>query len=180
MNITAGIYKGRKIISPDEKITRPTLSKTRMGIFNSLYSLIGDFEGKSFLDVFGGSGIMGLEAISRGFSTVKVFEKNKSVADIIKKNYASLGIKPDLTIGDSLKLVRQTEHYFNVIYIDPPYESGIYEKILSVVKGDIIIVESSKIQSYENFDILKQKKYSSSYVTFLVPKSSIKDYCKIS
>ena len=55
MNITAGIYKGRKIEAPDEKITRPTLSKVRMGVFNTLYSIVGDFEGKTFLDVFGGS-----------------------------------------------------------------------------------------------------------------------------
>ena len=55
MIITAGIYKGRKIIAPDENITRPTLSKVRMGVFNTLYSISGDFEGKTFLDVFGGS-----------------------------------------------------------------------------------------------------------------------------
>ena len=57
MIITAGKYKGRKIEAPDERITRPTLSKVRMGVFNTLYSIIGDFEGKSFLDVFGGSGM---------------------------------------------------------------------------------------------------------------------------
>ena len=86
MNITAGKYKGRRIAAPDEKSTRPTLSKTRMGIFNTLYSIIGEFEGKSFLDVFGGSGIMGLEALSRGFSKVKVIEQNRKSAEIIKKN----------------------------------------------------------------------------------------------
>ena len=64
MNITGGIYKGRKIIAPDENITRPTLSKTRESVFNVLYSLI-DFEEKVFLDMFAGSGIMGLEALSR-------------------------------------------------------------------------------------------------------------------
>ena len=82
MIITAGKFKGRKIAVPDEKITRPTLSKVRMGVFNSLFSLMGDFEDKSFLDVFGGSGVMGLEAISRGFCSVKVYEKNMSAYDI--------------------------------------------------------------------------------------------------
>ena len=82
MIITAGIYKGRKIAAPNENITRPTLSKVRMGVFNSLYSLIGEFEGKSFLDVFGGSGVMGLEALSRGFNDVKVFEKNLTLKKI--------------------------------------------------------------------------------------------------
>ena len=109
MIITGGEYKGRKIIAPDENITRPTLSKVRMGVFNTLFSIIGDFEDKSFLDVFGGSGIMGLEALSRGFKEVTVFEKNPKAAQIIKKNYESLKLKPDLRIGDSLKLLNKLD-----------------------------------------------------------------------
>ena len=87
MIITGGKYKGRKVQAPDENITRPTLSKVRQGVFNTLYSLIGEFENKSFLDLFGGSGVMGLEALSRGFEKVLVFEKNPKVAQILKKNY---------------------------------------------------------------------------------------------
>ena len=167
MIITAGIYKGRKIESPDEKITRPTLSKVRMGVFNTLYSIIGDFEGKTFLDVFGGSGIMGLEALSRGFDRVKVFEKNPKVAQILKKNYQTVGIKPDLTIGDSTKLILKTDEIFDVVYIDPPYMSGIYEDILSKVKGNIIIVEHSETIEFDGYEVLKQKNYGGKIVSFL-------------
>lgn len=167
MIITAGIYKGRKIESPDEKITRPTLSKVRMGVFNTLYSIIGDFEGKSFLDVFGGSGIMGLEALSRGFSRVKVFEKNPKVAQILKKNYQTVGLKPDLTIGDSTKLILKTDEIFDVVYIDPPYMSGIYEDILSKVKGDVIIAEHSETIEFDGYEVLKQKNYGGKIVSFL-------------
>lgn len=167
MIITAGIYKGRKIESPDEKITRPTLSKVRMGVFNTLYSIIGDFESKSFLDVFGGSGIMGLEALSRGFSRVKVFEKNPKVAQILKKNYQTVGLKPDLTIGDSTKLILKTDEIFDVVYIDPPYMSGIYEDILSKVKGNIIIVEHSETIEFNGYEVLKQKNYGGKIVSFL-------------
>ena len=167
MIITAGIYKGRKIESPDEKITRPTLSKVRMGVFNTLYSIIGDFEGKSFLDVFGGSGIMGLEALSRGFSRVKVFEKNLKVAQILKKNYQTVGLKPDLTIGDSTKLILKTDEIFDVVYIDPPYMSGIYEDILSKVKGNIIIVEHSETIEFDGYEVLKQKNYGGKIISFL-------------
>ena len=167
MIITAGIYKGRKIESPDEKITRPTLSKVRMGVFNTLYSIIGDFEGKSFLDVFGGSGIMGLEALSRGFSRVKVFEKNLKVAQILKKNYQTVGLKPDLTIGDSTKLILKTDEIFDVVYIDPPYMSGIYEDILSKVKGNIIIAEHSETIEFDGYEVLKQKNYGGKIVSFL-------------
>ena len=168
MNITAGKYKGRKITAPDEKITRPTLSKTRMGVFNSLYSILEDFEGKSFLDVFGGSGIMGLEALSRGFSEVTVFEQNKKVADIIKKNYSALGLIPNLLIGDSLKLIQKFNKFYDVVYIDPPYKSGLYEKIIPNANGHIIVVESSEEIDFRNYKILKQKQYGNSAITYLM------------
>lgn len=167
MIITAGIYKGRKIASPDEKITRPTLSKVRMGVFNTLFSITGNFEGKSFLDVFGGSGVMGLEALSRGFGEVKIFELNRKSAEIIKKNYQTLGLKPDLTIGDSLKLISKLEKDYDVVYIDPPYKSGIYEEILAKINSGIIIAEHSEELNFDGFNILKQKNYGGKKVTYL-------------
>lgn len=171
MIITAGLYKGRKITAPDESITRPTLSKTRMGIFNTLYSIIGDFDGKSFLDTFGGSGIMGLEALSRGFSEIKVIELNKKSAEIIKKNYAALKLNPNLIIGDSLKILAKTNDFYDVIYIDPPYKSGIYEKTLNLVNGGIIVVEHSEEVDFSGFSVIKQKIYSSSKVSFITKES---------
>ena len=167
MIITAGIYKGRKITAPNEKITRPTLSKVRMGVFNALFSILGDFSDKSFLDVFGGSGIMGLEALSRGFGKVKVFEINKKSAQIIKNNYALLGLKPDLVIGDSVKLMENMEHDYDVIYIDPPYESGIYEAILSKVKSGIVVVEHSENIDITGFMLIKEKNYGGKKITIL-------------
>ena len=167
MQITGGIYKGRKVIAPDENITRPTLSKVRMGVFNTLFSLIGDFEGKSFLDLFGGSGIMGLEALSRGFERVKVFEKNPKVAQILKKNYETLGLKPDLKIGDSLKLLKQNSDDFDVIYIDPPYKSGIYEEVISMIDRDsLIIAEHSEDIAPTNVTLIKEKNYGGKRVSF--------------
>lgn len=73
MIITAGKFKGQKVQAPDENITRPTLSKVRMSIFNTLQAMI-DFDNNSFLDMYAGSGIMGLEALSRGFSKVVAIE----------------------------------------------------------------------------------------------------------
>lgn len=167
MIITAGIYKGRKIATPDESITRPTLSKVRMGVFNTLYSMIGDFEGKTFLDVFGGSGVMGLEALSRGFAEVRVFEKNLKAAEIIKKNYKQLGIKPDLIIGDSEKLIKKLSTNYDVVYVDPPYMSGLYESILMELKGGIIVVEGIKEIDFSGFELIKTKNYGGKLVSFI-------------
>lgn len=168
MIITGGKYKGRKILAPDEKITRPTLSKVRQGVFNTLFSLIGDFEGKSFLDVFGGSGIMGLEALSRGFEEVYVFEKNPKIAQILKKNYDNLGLKSNLKIGDSLKLLTKVDKIFDVIYIDPPYYSGIYEEIFDKISvAKIIIIEHTEILKFNSkYILIKEKNYGGKRVSF--------------
>ena len=171
MIITGGKYKGRKITAPDEKITRPTLSKVRQGVFNVLFSELGDFGDKSFLDLFGGSGIMGLEAISRGFKEAAVFEKNPKVAQILKKNYATLGLKPNLKIGDSIKLIEKLDRSFDVIYVDPPYYSGIYDEIFQILSSieklnSIIIVEHIDDLNLKNFQLIKEKNYGGKRVSF--------------
>lgn len=168
MIITGGKYKGRKILAPDEYVSRPTLSKVRMGVFNTLYSMIGEFKKKSFLDVFGGSGIMGLEAISRGFENVLVFEKNPKAAQIIKKNYSSLGLEPKLRIGDSLKLISQLSEVFDIAYVDPPYMSGIYEEVFFDLKekASVIIAEHSENIEIKGFTLLKTKNYGGKKVSF--------------
>ena len=167
MIITAGKFKGRKITAPSEKITRPTLSKVRMSVFNILYSILGDFSEKSFLDVFGGSGIMGLEAISRGFYLVDVYEINKKSAQIIKENYIKLGLTPNLTIGDSIKLLKSTDKKYDVIYVDPPYESGIYEKILQNIKTGIVIAEHNSTFDLCGFKLLTVKDYGDTTISVM-------------
>ena len=168
MNITGGKYNGRKIQAPDEKITRPTLSKVRMSVFNVLYSLLGDFEGKIFLDMFGGSGVMGLEALSRGFKSVIVFEKNKQAADVIRKNYKALNEPLNLTLGDSIKLIKKITQAVDVIYIDPPYLDGIYQASLeNLPEHKIIILEHIVDIDLTGFNVIKQKKYGDKYITFI-------------
>ena len=171
MNITAGIYKGQKITAPDENITRPTLSKVRMSVFNTLQAMM-DFENSSFLDMYSGSGIMGLEALSRGFSRVVSIEKNKKVYSVIKSNFKKFEKDNDLKLilGDSLKVCSRLNEKFDVVYIDPPYFSGIYEKSLDVVKNicsGIVILEHVIDVDIDGFEIIKQKKYGDKFVTFL-------------
>ena len=175
MIITSGIYKGRKIIAPDAKIVRPTLSKIRESIFNILFSIM-DFNQKSFLDMFAGSGIMGLEALSRGFESVVALEKNPKVARILKENYTNIKLEPNLIIGDSLKNLPRLETKFDIIYIDPPYFSGIYENSLEKIQeysllkeNGIVILEHVKDLKWNTLDfkLIKQKKYADKLITFL-------------
>lgn len=169
MIITAGRFKGQKISVPDESITRPTLSKVRMSIFNTLQSMI-NFEGSSFLDMYAGSGVMGLEALSRGFSKVFAIEKHPKAAQVIKSNLKKFNPQPSLKTGDSMKIVPLLNEKFDVIYIDPPYFSGIYEQSLNAVKNaasNIIILEHVTEVDFSNFKLIKQKKYGDKFITFL-------------
>ncbi len=169
MIITAGKFKGQKITAPDENITRPTLSKVRMGIFNTLQSMI-DFEGSTFLDMYAGSGIMGLEALSRGFKYACAIEKNPKAFQIIKSNFKKFNPAPELLKGDSLIIAPKLDKKFDVIYIDPPYFAGIYEQSLKSVKNiaaNIIILEHITDVDFSGYEIIKQKNYGGKIISFL-------------
>lgn len=169
MIITAGKFKGQKVVAPDENITRPTLSKVRMSIFNTLQALI-EFNASSFLDMFAGSGIMGLEALSRGFESAVAIEKNPKVVRVIKENFKKFKQAPKLLVGDSIKVLSKSEQNFDVIYIDPPYFSGVYENSLEAVRNissGIVILEHVVDVDFGDFEVIKQKKYGDKFITFL-------------
>ncbi len=170
MIITAGEFKGQKIVAPDEKITRPTLSKVRMAVFNTLQALI-DFEGKSFYDMYAGSGIMGIEALSRGFVKLVATEKNPKAAQILKNNYKKFSSKRliDFIMGDALKVAAKQNEKFDVVYIDPPYFSGVYETSLDAVKNiaRLVILEHVVDVDFTDWEVLKQKTYGGKTITFL-------------
>ena len=172
MIITAGKYKGLKVEAPDEKITRPTLSKIRMAVFNTLSAMM-DFEGHNFLDMYAGSGIMGLEAFSRGFDNVTELELDGKVFSVLKRNcskFSNENIR--LYKGDSLKYVEKLKNQFDVVYVDPPYFiENIYEKSLEAVKScarGIIIVEHVIDVNFDGFKLVKQKSYGKKRVSFLL------------
>ena len=164
MYLTGGQYKGRKIEVPSN--VKPTLSKVRQGVFN----MLNQYEYTTFLDMFAGSGLMGLEALSRGYK-VKEIELSAKNACIIKKNYQNIGLSADITIANALQY-KDSEKY-DVIYIDPPWDMD-YEKIIKkaqdLLKNDgIIIVEFDEqrhidIQNILNninspLNVIKAKKY---------------------
>lgn len=175
MQITGGYLKSRKIQSPKGANVRPTLSQVRESIFSILYSLT-DFEGKSFLDAFAGSGIMGFEALSRGFEAVSFIEKDKKTFFLLKDNAKNLDVEPDFFSGDTLKVLKKLDKQFDFIYVDPPYQSGLYDEVLKIVyekrlltSDGIIILEHPKELEINtaNYTFLKQKIYSDKGLSFL-------------
>ena len=178
MQITGGSLRSRKIDSPKGSNVRPTLSQVRESIFSSLLSIM-DFEQKSFLDVFAGSGIMGFEAVSRGFSYAAFVEKDRKTFLLLKENAKKLRLDDTNTeffCADSTKFLKKITKSFDVIFVDPPYQSGLYEGILQTVfenkllKNDgIIILEHPKSLEIDtkNYTTIKQKTYSDKCLTFL-------------
>ncbi len=178
MQITGGFLKSRKIDSPKTSNVRPTLSQIRESIFSTLFSMT-DFEELSFLDLFAGSGIMGFEAISRGFAKADFIEKDKKTFYLIKSNAKKLGLKNnqvDFCLGDSLKVLKKLQKTYDIIYVDPPYMGGFYDDVLDTIFSNkllntngIIILEHPKSLDIktENYNIIKQKVYADKVLTFL-------------
>ena len=140
MRIIAGIGKGRKLFSPPS-ITRPTSDRAREGLFSSLTSTFTSLEGLHFLDLFAGSGAVGVEALSRGAALVEVVESAQVSADVCKQNFELLssqsGVgKFKVHCKTAFEFLNHTaSEPYEIIYIDPPYEvaNSEIEKILKKI-----------------------------------------------
>ena len=163
MRIIAGIGKGRKLFSPPS-ITRPTSDRAREGLFSSLTSTFTSLEGLHFLDLFAGSGAVGVEALSRGAALVEAVESAQVSADVCKQNFELLssqnGVgKFKVHCKTAFEFLNHTaSEPYEIIYIDPPYEVAnseiekILKKILSLnllnKHGVVAIERDAKAKSF--------------------------------
>lgn len=172
LRIIGGKYKRRKLNQPPLEITRPTKDIAKEGLFSSL----GDLTNKSFLDLFGGSGAIGLEAISRNAKEVYIIEKDKTAFKIIKEN-AELISDPNVHLinDDYLKAINKINKVFDIIFIDPPYKMVINKEFIDSLfdnnvadKNTIIIIERDSLldETISDFDI-KVLKYGKSLMYIL-------------
>ena len=140
MRIIAGVAKGRTL-SAVADATRPTSDRAREGLFSSLTSEFGSFEGLHVLDLFGGSGAIGLEALSRGASSVHIVEKDDAAQRTIETNFEL--IKKSNAVGKFQLFGMSAERFlkdapkdkYHLVYIDPPYDfsNQAVEDILSAL-----------------------------------------------
>ncbi len=123
MRITAGRYNGRKILCPPGVI-RPAMDRMRVSIF----SILGPLEGLSFLDIFSGSGLVGIEAASRGASPVELVEKDFGKKTTILKNISFVESPIHLNLVSAEKYLKDAySDFWDIVYLDPPFPLG--EKI---------------------------------------------------
>ena len=125
MFITSGLYRHHKLLSPKGSQTRPTSTRVREALFNICQPVINHAR---FLDVFAGSGAMGLEALSRGASFSTFIESHRHASACITQNIANLGVKTQTQLlqGDVFSMLtwlEKKEIQFDIIYVDPPYRT---------------------------------------------------------
>lgn len=160
IRIIGGKWKRSVIHFDDADGLRPTGNRQRERLFNWLTTLFGDFEGKTGLDLFAGSGALSFEAVSRGFSHVVLFEKNKKSAQNIRSNMERLhASEMTLIAGDALTRANTIHESFDVVFLDPPFAAGLYEQALKIAKNKVksdglIYIESPKPIDFSIFENL--------------------------
>lgn len=179
MRIVSGKKRGLKLLSPVDYRVRPTTDKIKESIFNILFEID---ENSIVLDLFSGSGAIGIEFLSRGvdkayfcdFSddSIKITRQNIENAEFLEK---SIIIKKDYM--ECLNYFYKNNLRFDYIFLDPPYRNDYIKNTLDFIwnynilnEDGIIIIETDKDIIIEDFDVIKEKKYSKTRVIFLERK----------
>jgi 16S rRNA (guanine966-N2)-methyltransferase len=179
MRIIGGEAKGRTLYFPSRSKERPTSDFLREALFN----LLGSLQGKIFLDLFAGSGSVGLEAASRGAKEVYLIEKNKNLVKVINKNIQSCSLDQNCRIiaGDveyGLQELFKKKYEFDIIFADPPYNQDLVGTTLKCLskyrifkKKGVVIIQHSTRKNFgefldENIHQIDQRKYGDNALTF--------------
>ena len=180
MRIIAGAHRGRKLKAVAGMKTRPTSDRVKEAVFSAIEGYIMDSD---ILDLFGGTGSIALEALSRGAKDAVLVEQDRDAIAVIKYNVEQCGYKNQCRMiqKDALRALDElagSKRSFDMIYIDPPYMAGLYEACLEriekghLLKNDgIIVLESAKNTSISLEDrvfwIEKERFYGDTKITFL-------------
>ena len=147
MRVITGSARGRKLITLDSDDIRPTSDKVKEAVFSSIQF---EIEGRCVLDMFAGSGALGIEALSRGAKKTVFCDISKAAVGVINKNLETTGLKNSATVinGDGISYVNVTKEKFDIVFADPPYGKGLCVKALDVIskcmnQGGVIVCETA-------------------------------------
>ena len=148
MRVITGLARGRKLLEPMGMETRPTTDRVKEGIFSSIQF---EVEGRRVLDLFGGTGQMGIEALSRGAAHCTFVELHKPAVGIIRENLmrTDLTDRAQVIQGDALAFLSRCRETFDLIFLDPPYGSDLLKKAVEMITT-IDIVSEHGIMICEN------------------------------
>lgn len=178
MRIIAGKFRSRKLLTLEGLATRPTLDQTKEAIFSSLGGYINDYV---VLDVFGGSGALSLESISRGAKESFIIDSNPESIKIIRQNAANLKVEDQLHIyqGDYKNIIERFKNkQFDIVFLDPPFRMKVIDELCyylmknnMIANGGYIVAEYPKEdiveQDYPGYRVKLCRRYASSEVLIL-------------
>jgi 16S rRNA (guanine966-N2)-methyltransferase len=145
VRIVGGVAKGRPIVAPTGRDTRPTSDRAREGLFSTLATLV-DLDGARVLDLYAGSGAVGLEALSRGAAVAVLVESDMKAATVIRRNADAVGLPGARVVVDRVeRFLAADAAAFDVAFLDPPYDTSdeIVARVLAAVRADVLVVERS-------------------------------------
>lgn len=177
MRIQGGEFKGKKLSFHPRKGLRPTTSKVKGAIFNILKAKI---PGSYFLDLFAGTGSVGLEALSRGAKFSAFVEKSAREASVIRRNLEESqlnGLVLSMDVFKGIDYLKKAGKAFDIVFLDPPYEKGLVNSTLSLlsdggclVKGAIILAERSRREGISlppSFELIREYRYGDTILSLL-------------
>ena len=178
MKIISGLYKGRKIEGFDIDGTRPTMERVKESLFATIQNNIKD---SIVLDLFSGSGNLGIEALSQGAKYAYMVDSNVKATNTIKRNILNIGITNAEIINmdyiKCLNYLKTKEIKLDLIFLDPPYQTNYIEKSLELISNHnllteegLVICESDSLDKFvynDNYKLVKEKKYGDKWVVIL-------------
>jgi len=184
LRIIAGSAKGRRLLSPGGTRIRPTSDRVKEALFSILSGLLDSFADCSVLDIFAGTGNLGIEALSRGASRAIFVDNHRDSAALVKKNLELTGFSDRSRVIcrealAALKALEESGELFRLVFIDPPYHGGLPAKVLKFLSasrlledGAIVVVEHSASETVgEEFGPLREfdgRTYGDTALTFYI------------
>ena len=183
MRIISGTSRGRKLATPKDLSLRPTSDRVKESIFNILR---GQIEGRAVLDLFAGTGNLGIEALSRGAKKVVFVEKGKAALRLIQRNVAQFGLAErsevlPIDASRAIGVLKRRKILFDLIFMDPPYEQGLIERTLTKLnshpihhKDSVLVIEHHRREllsaAASGWDLIRQRQMGQTVVSILTPQ----------
>jgi len=147
VRVVSGSARGRRLKTPEGYDIRPTTDNVKESLFNIIQF---DIEGRRVLDLFAGTGQLGIEALSRGAAAATFVDRDRNAVNIVKENLKTCGFSARVLNEEAVGFLKRGER-FDVIFVDPPYDANLYEPVLETIKlidnltdGGIIVCEARR------------------------------------
>lgn len=177
MRVLTGDNGSRKLSSGVSRLTRPTTARVRKSIFDIVWSRAG-IEGNRFLDLFAGTGAMGIEALSRGAEEVFFVDNSRVAINVVKDNLKALQIVPSrfrVVLSDYESFLQSYDgKEFDVAFLDPPYSFEDWPRLAELVPSAILVCESDRsIEVPTGLTKILERKYGTTRVTLVAKNSRV-------